>query len=54
MIPPNSPLVAAERQGRQAIFVKQPPFSPMYSAKPGFPRPSRQKQIPSSQFNKDS
>jgi len=28
---------------------RQPPFSPMYSAKPGFPRPSRQKQIPSSQ-----
>ena len=28
--------------------VKQPPFSPMYSAQPGFPRPSRQKQIPSS------
>ena len=26
----------------------QPSFSPMYSALPGFPRPFRQKQIPSS------
>jgi len=25
----------------------QPPFSSMYSAQPGFPRPFRQKQIPS-------
>ena len=25
----------------------QPPFSPMYDAKPRFPRPFRQKQIPS-------
>ena len=30
------------------VETQQPPFSPMYSAKPGFPRPSRQKQIPSS------
>jgi len=39
--------VEAELDG---VFTRwgQPPFSPMYSAKPGFPRPSRQKQIPSS------
>jgi len=30
------------------VAPRQPPFCPMYSAKPRFPRPFRQKQIPSS------
>jgi len=39
--------VEAELDG---VFTRwgQPPFSPMYSAQPWFPRPSRQKQIPRS------
>jgi hypothetical protein len=32
--------------------IHQPPFSPMYDAKPRFPRPFRQKQIPSNFFLK--
>ena len=33
------------------LGLQKTPFSPMYSAKPGFPQPFRQKKIPSSQYN---
>ena len=33
--------------GVASLICEQPPFSPMYDAKPRFPRPFRQKQIPS-------
>ena len=37
------------RETRTTVLLElnQPPFSPMYDAKPRFPRPFRQKQIPS-------